>query len=175
MVSRGTWGVAEAPGGDGLVFSAALWPKPHIFVCWPVTIGDGSRPSTRPHPKIMVFVFEYRVSGNLRDTGYRFISSRHLVPSKPGQKSLKSSSRSTITSQTVVTTSKYCYGTSHPIGLQQRGGGVGVNPLPGGSTPSLPLFYAPTREGGVSRTPHSQSGLLYRGHTRVRLQVTTTP
>ena len=109
MVSRGTWGVAEAPGGDGLVFSAALWPKPHIFVCWPVTIGDGSRPSTRPHPKIMVFVFEYRVSGNLRDTGYRFISSRHLVPSKPGQKSLKSSSRSTITSQTVVTTSKYCY------------------------------------------------------------------
>ena len=109
MVSRGTWGVAEAPGGDGLVFSAALWPKPHIFVCWPVTIGDGSRPSTRPHPKIIVFVFEYRVSGNLRDTGYRFISSRHLVPSKPGQKSLKSSSRSTITSQTVVTTSKYCY------------------------------------------------------------------
>ena len=109
MVSRGTWGVAEAPGGDGLVFSAALWPKPHIFVCWPVTIGDGSRPSTRPHPKIMVFVFEYRVSGNLRDTGYRFISSRHLVLSKPGQKSLKSSSRSTITSQTVVTTSKYCY------------------------------------------------------------------
>ena len=109
MVSRGTWGVAEAPGGDGLVFSAALWPKPHIFVCWPVTIGDGSRPSTRPHPKIMVFVFEYRVSGNLRDTGYRFILSRHLVPSKPGQKSLKSSSRSTITSQTVVTTSKYCY------------------------------------------------------------------
>lgn len=112
MVSRGTWGVAEAPGGDGLVFSAALWPKPHIFVCWPVTIGDGSRPSTRPHPKIMVFVFEYRVSGNLRDTGYRFISSRHLVPSKPGQKSLKSSSRSTITSQTVVTTSKYCYSTA---------------------------------------------------------------
>ena len=114
MVSRGTWGVAEAPGGDGLVFSAALWPKPHIFVCWPVTIGDGSRPSTRPHPKIMVFVFEYRVSGNLRDTGYRFISSRHLVPSKPGQKSLKSSSRSTITSQTVVTTSKYCYGIIPP-------------------------------------------------------------
>ena len=115
MVSRGTWGVAEAPGGDGLVFSAALWPKPHIFVCWPVTIGDGSRPSTRPHPKIMVFVFEYRVSGNLRDTGYRFISSRHLVPSKPGQKSLKSSSRSTITSQTVVTTSKYCYGTVYTV------------------------------------------------------------
>ena len=113
MVSRGTWGVAEAPGGDGLVFSAALWPKPHIFVCWPVTIGDGSRPSTRPHPKIIVFVFEYRVSGNLRDTGYRFISSRHLVPSKPGQKSLKSSSRSTITSQTVVTTSKYCYCTQY--------------------------------------------------------------
>ena len=60
-----------------------------------------------------------------------------------------------------------------PTLLQQSGWGCPSTIL--WVTHTLPYSYAPTREGGVSRPPHSQLGLLDRVHTRVRLQVIPTP